>query len=54
MLMVYKYFQNSVQLLANDLKQPFVLFVASKTQTEGFVGKWQIDKFGALFVENKD
>ena len=25
-----------------------------KTQTELFVGKWQIDNFGALFVGNKD
>ena len=26
----------------------------SKTQTERFVGKWQIDNFGLFFVENKD
>ena len=36
------------------MEKPFVLFVTSKTQTERFVGKWQIDNFGALFVENKD
>ena len=31
------------------------LFVTSKSQTERFVGKFQIDNFGALFfVENKD
>ena len=54
--------QNSVQVLANELKRnittswslwklkkPFVLFVTSKTQTERFVGKRQIDNFGALF-----
>ena len=29
----------------------FVLFVTPKTQTERFVGKWQIDSFA---VENKD
>ena len=32
----------------------FVLFMTSKTQTERFVGKWQIDNYGAFFVENKD
>ena len=26
------------------------MFVTSKTQTEGFVVKWQIDNFGALFL----
>ena len=65
--MVYGYFQNSVRLLANVLKKcittwpklwnlekPFVPFVTSKTQTERFVGKWQTDNFGALFVEDKD
>ena len=31
--------------------QPFVLFVTSKTQTECFVGKSQIDNFGALFCQ---
>ena len=30
------------------------MFVTSKNQTERFVGRWQIDDFGALFVENKD
>ena len=35
--MVSDYFQNSVQILANELN---VLFVTSKTQTEGFVSKW--------------
>ena len=33
---------------------PFRLFVKSKTQTERFDSKWQIDNFGAVFVENKD
>ena len=60
--MVEEYFQNSVQLLANELKRyittwwwlrklekPFLLFVTSQTQTERFVGKWQIDNFGTLF-----
>ena len=28
--------------------------MTSKTQTESFVGKWQIDNLGAPFVENKD
>ena len=36
------------------MEKPFVLFVMSKTQTERFVGKWQIDNFGLFFVENKD
>ena len=36
------------------MEKPFGLFVTSKTQTELFVGKTQIDNFGALFVENKD
>ena len=28
---------------------PFALFVTSKSQTDRFVGKWDIDNFGALF-----
>ena len=36
------------------MEKPFALFVTSKTQTERFVDKWQIDNFGDLFVENKD
>ena len=65
--MFQEYFQNSVQLLANELKRyvntswllwklekPFVLFVTSKTQTERFVGKSQIDNLGLFLVENKD
>ena len=31
----------------------FVLFVTSKTQSERFIGKWQIGNFRGLFVENK-
>ena len=31
------------------LEKPFVLFVTPKIQKERFVGKWQIDNFGALF-----
>ena len=31
------------------MEKPFVLFVTSKTETKRFVGKWQIDNFGALF-----
>ena len=58
--MVSEYFKNSVELLANELKRyisthdnlklekSFVLFVTSKIQTERFMGKWQIDNFGAL------
>ena len=30
------------------------MFVTSKTQTERFVGEWQIDNFGLFYVENKD
>ena len=65
--MVKEYFQNSVQLLANELERYittwwyfwkleklFLLLVTSKTQTERFVGKSQIDNFGAFFAVNKD
>ena len=31
------------------LERPFALPVTPKTQTECFVGKWQIDNFMALF-----
>ena len=35
------------------MEKPFVLFVTSKTQTERFVGKWQIGNFGAFLLKIK-
>ena len=32
------------------IEKTFVLFLTSKTQKERFVGEWQIDNFGALFL----
>ena len=36
------------------LEKPFALFVTSKTQTERFVDKWQIDNLGLFLVDNRD
>ena len=41
-------------MMTLELEKPFALFLTPKTQTERFVGKWQIDNFGVLFIENKD
>ena len=42
-------------MITLKIVKPFALFMTSKTQTERFVGKWQIDNFGTHFcLENKD